>query len=1233
MPSAELFLRLVEAKDLVSARVLEAARSEIERSSPPMDAVRMSLWLVQRQHITADQAERLLSAAAESTEIPSPKLPIPKAFLPKSSESHHVKEQQGGKAGAASPPKTSQPQRPAGLAGKADARSARPKEQQYPHRNDDQELTLLGEDEKTNRSSAKSSEPASKPAKGSETANPWAKQPTAVGQGKDKAAPPAKLGGEMEPLAGKMSGPLDALIESETLQVSEFDDPLAGPLRPAIRRKLSLRRSLRNLFKRNKSKVVRVKAADPRQVKLVLLSWGFAILVLVGALICLRAFSPASPAELRQKADDAALSEDYAKAIAGYDEFLKNYSTASDAEDVRVCRGIAELRLAQQKAATSGQWTAAYEVAQAQVNALPKYDAAPELVQKFGVELAKIGEGLSQQSKSDPDAQSVDRLQSIVNMLESTIPEGDRPDKMLDEIKGVLRHDRQEVEGRRDLDQTVQTIGAAVKEGDLQAAYASYRGFVQSYPELSDDLRLTSVMKQASARQQKAVQPVKNLLAAVHAQQPSGVLAAMPLAVQSVKGELAEGRGKHIFVVEQGTAYGLDAASGKTLWRRFVSQDPKFPAVTALPIGGPAGGDVVLCDPVNQELLRADGATGALRWRLVVGQAIVAEPVQTGGSLLLLTKDQRLLQIDLATGDSPRYFSLPQAVRLPPVVDNVHGLIFLAAEHSNLFVLGIGHGEVGEPDHGACREVLHVGYDAGKAAAAPAILGDFLLLPVNDTPSEATIRVFSISQGKDDEPLKALQTIHVPGSIQSTPVAVGSGAAVVTAEGGLLAIDRSDSGSKLPFQVVASNPQALPEKTSHYVIPGENKFWVADRQLTRYAVQANEHRLAPQAISDLGMRFVRAPVIEGSAMFQVLQRSGMPGVTVSAFDLKKNEAVWQTWLAAPLVAEPVIGSNSRKLTAVTASGGMFRELPNRLEPHGRPWEPVLTIDSSRLAKPLASLLPLPGEMFAMTSGTETTQIVIYDPQEQDKLFRWLLSPREMATAPGAFAGGLLTACVNGQVFLLDPEARGDMAKPLEPAIKGVNHWDWRPPVAVDDKLAVLCDGDKRVTVVGISTDADKALTEITTVVTKAGLVSPVGVLGRTAFVVDSTDTLLSFMLPSLTPGKSLDLGARCVWGPQRVGRLLLVTTEKNRLLAIDEQQQVVWQSDLSFGTLAGMPCLADGDVFLTSRSGMVWRISTSDGKILGKVDAGCPLGSGPLVVGSRIFVGGQDGSLLEVKKP
>jgi hypothetical protein len=106
-----------------------------------------------------------------------------------------------------------------------------------------------------------------------------------------------------------------------------------------------------------------------------------------------------------------------------------------------------------------------------------------------------------------------------------------------------------------------------------------------------------------------------------------------------------------------------------------------------------------------------------------------------------------------------------------------------------------------------------------------------------------------------------------------------------------------------------------------------------------------------------------------------------------------------------------------------------------------------------------------------------------------------------------------------------------------------------------------------------------------------------------------------------------------------VGKLVLVATEKDRLFAVGEgpgvpgAPQVVWQSVLRYGPLAGAPYLSGDEIFLSARSGAVWRISAADGKELGKIDAGCPLGTGPLVVGSRVIVGGHEGSLLEVKKP
>ena len=300
---------------------------------------------------------------------------------------------------------------------------------------------------------------------------------------------------------------------------------------------------------------------------------------------------------------------------------------------------------------------------------------------------------------------------------------------------------------------------------------------------------LTDAMKQVSAAQQKAVKPVQQPLAATHDERLSDVLAAIPLAVQPLKGELAEGRAKRVFAVEQGTAYGLDAATGKTLWRRFVALDPT--STRRHCAAGPRPGRK------RRRALRSrtpgtaprQGATGGLLWRLAVGRPIVAGPVPAGKWLLLLTNDQRLLLIDPATGDSPRYFQLPQAVRLPPVIDIARDLIFLAADQSNLIVLEV---PIGPLPAGLAR-----GTPAGTIAAPPAIVGDFLLLPINDTPGKATVRVLAISQGKEGGPLKPVQSIRVEGSIDAAPVAVGAALRSSRRQCRLFALERNEAGEQV----------------------------------------------------------------------------------------------------------------------------------------------------------------------------------------------------------------------------------------------------------------------------------------------------------------------------------------------------------------------------------------------------------------------------------------------------
>jgi outer membrane protein assembly factor BamB len=150
---------------------------------------------------------------------------------------------------------------------------------------------------------------------------------------------------------------------------------------------------------------------------------------------------------------------------------------------------------------------------------------------------------------------------------------------------------------------------------------------------------------------------------------------------------------------------------------------------------------------------------------------------------------------------------------------------------------------------------------------------------------------------------------------------------------------------------------------------------------------------------------------------------------------------------------------------------------------------------------------------------------------------------------------------------------------------------------------------------------------------KSALVSPIAVLGKSVYVVDADDKLASFALPDLSPGKLQALGGHVAWGPQTVGNLVLVATENNKLTAVDARQQLVWQVDLPHGPLAGPAFVAGDEIYLASQSGVISRIGVNNGKERGHSDAGCPLGSGPVVIGSRLIVGGSDGSLLEVKKP
>jgi len=275
----------------------------------------------------------------------------------------------------------------------------------------------------------------------------------------------------------------------------------------------------------------------------------------------------------------------------------------------------------------------------------------------------------------------------------------------------------------------------------------------------------------------------------------------------------------------------------------------------------------------------------------------------------------------------------------------------------------------------------------------------------------------------------------------------------------------------------------------------------------------------------------------------------------------------------------------------------------------------------------------------MASGAGEKQLPVFDPQEANR-FRWLFLSSPLGGHPIAFSGGLLVPCEVGQVFLLDARSGDKRTEPFQPALEAGVRVAWSRPALV--AVGGVSDGDAEVLLaeahtglyrIGIKDQPKPHLAMLARADLAEPLVSPVAVLGSVAYAVDAADSLCAFELPKLTPGRPRPLGAKCLWGPGRVGDHVLLATDDDKLYCLDANQEIVWQVPLAYGPLAGTPLETDGHYLLAAASGVIWRADPATGKELAKIDTGYPLATGPVRLGDGVLVGGHDGTLYKVQMP
>ncbi len=973
---------------------------------------------------------------------------------------------------------------------------------------------------------------------------------------------------------------------------------------------------------------------------------GLLVLVMLIAFLVYIMNHTSSDTMLKQ-ADDDYRAGSYAQAIAKYNRFLENYPKLPQASLARVRIGLSKLRQATEGTAN---WSGAVRVAD-EVLAGSKEDANAQGISQekdFGeahAELAAmlptIAEGLAAAARKKPDPALVAQTNQVLAMLEKYVPKNLRPESKMLDVKASMEIVVRDIARGAELDKAIAAMEKAAKELKTDEAYSACAVLLHQYPDLAADARLKKTLLAVSTTQQGLVKTVSEPKPAVAGQLETALVRSATLVQRDAKSNAPDVEGQIALAAVDGAVYGLDAATGRVLWRRFVGFDanPRAPSFPPTPLSTEPGADVLAVDTSHNEILRIAGAAGRVVWRAAIGEPFDANPVVTGDKILVATRGGKLITVAAASGESPGYVKFPQSLVVAPTVDARRSLIYQVAAHTNLFILSLTDGE--------CKQVVYLGHDSAGIAAAPAIVDDYLLVAINGAARESVLHVFAIQQPTEKSPslLKPVQQINLGGHVQTSPLVEGRRVLVATNSGVVRVFEVSATDAKTPLGDVAKTNIEGGNNLVRFALMQNGQFWIADNRLTKYDVQAARGLLTPKWIECPDSAFLQPPVALGQAVVSVRRKLGMPGAIVSALGMEKSEKYWETRLASPLAGEPLVldaaekndGKNSSAVVSVTANGGVFRVDANQTEPTSVV-EPVAVPDPFRIPQPVNRVVQLAGGLLAFSGGRGGTQVGVFDPRLPSPMMYWFEMPGKgkLACDPAAFGRGLLAPCKEGQVFWIDPDTRkngASLAEPFQPKIEPGAEFLWTTPAIIDDTQCVLSDGQMKIYRLGVQEQPKPHLAALAETAIAKPIAAPLAVLGDTVFAADSAGALAALTLPALAGGREIAIGGRCVWGPARVGDRVLLATDDNQLQCFDAKGNRLWKAALEHGPLAGAP-LRIGDNFLVaSRSGILCRVDAASGKELAKADVGCPLGTGPVMCEKKMLVGGHDGTLYEVRQP
>jgi outer membrane protein assembly factor BamB len=1196
MISAEQFLDLLEKKDLLEPELIRSLRRRVAESETPVKTALIAQRLVDKGHLSETLAKRLLERVLEAGGSDSSPLSEPDeselGLVPLEEEQEEElgpipagKEVDGADIGATEEDdwglEVIDDEAPA-------ERPQQPREPQPPPR------------------SPKSPRPQGARPAGTAPRTPASRDPQ---KPSDKG--PRKV--TVKPLekAAPAQGSLGGLLNESSFDADATDGD-ALDAEPPRRGLFGSHRAKKNVWDSN-----------------LLLFGGGGLLVLgIVLAVLISILVKRNPEELLNQANELYREGSYTKAIDLYGEYLKKYSEKKGSSTAKIKLGLARMR---QATAQGGNWPRALEVANEELERMSGLNMS-EARAELTAMLPDIADGLSQLAREKLDPAIVEMSVDALGLVDKHVLSSARPVNRLTDIRAVLDLTRREIARGEKLLEAIEAMKAAVDEGETEEAYEIRRTLLKEYPRLIENSELRDAVLAVSEAEYDGVEVVREERKSLPTEPDATTPAALALVKRTTNATVSGSEGRVVFAVAQGAAYGLDAASGKVLWRRHVgfASDGRGVSFPSTAVSGSGGSHCVLVNWEDNEVLQLQATTGATRWRFPVGERFDAHPVAADDRLLVATRTGRLFTIDAKSGTASGYVQLPRKLRVAPVVEPKSDSIYQIGEHSSLFVLSLQSGEV--------KQVIYLGHEPGSVVCQPVLIRGYLVVAENDGIESSTLNVLALAAQDDQPPVRLVQQIPIKGHISTSPSVSGPRMLVVSDPGDISVFELSGDDKERPLGLIVEGKSADDDLLSGneslirfpFLVGGQ--AWVADSQLTRYDVQAARGLLQDKWIRNSGGPTLQPPMAIGETIYHVRRKLGMPGVLVAALDVDEGNTVWETQLAAPLVSEPWIDPESGRIMAVTTAGAIFSIDPAELDGNSVDVQPTAALPLTAVRRPLTDAVPLGGEAVALVIANGPDEIRIFDPESPGTRFRSLQLTGPAACRPAVFSEGLLVPLTGGQTLFLDIPGGSNRTEPFQPPLETGLRVAWKEPVPSGDGEILLTDGVAGLYRVRIQDQPEPHLAAVASAQLAEPIISPIALLGNTIHAVDKSQSLISFGLSDLKPGKPRALAARIAWGPRTVGDHVLLTTDDELLYSIDTEGKVR-TGNLPHGPLAGMPISVGDHLLFASTRGVIWKINAATGEELGSVDLKLSLRTGPVLRGDRLLVGGRDGSLYQVDMP